>query len=305
MKLFGNHRNKFTYCSDMQLKEALFANKQEAFDYVFEQYAPLLESTVKSAFKVNEEEAKRTLKKRCTELQDYLLADDRAKLKLYEPDSIPFEAWLASVSRSFFKQTFCNENTALVDSYRKGDPAIVFQRYKFDFEQKIRLNGKKDTDVIEKDAEDLSQNLYIHLFKDNCHKLNTYNPAKESFDAWFRVVLRNFSFDQHEKEQRKEREVIDSGGFVRMDEQDTSPAWERLIQDTDDEEKRELLEELRELLQSLEPPRYREILMALYFEGEGKEDVARRYQVTMDNFYNISKRALDRFKKICKEHGLG
>lgn len=306
MGLFNIHKKKFTYQSDAQLIEALIDKQQDAFDYVFKTYKPLLKSLVESTFKVSigKEEAEQTLKKPCTALQDYLLANKCAELSRYNPDDSSFENWLASKSQKFFK-TFYEENTTLLERYRKGDHAIVFQRYKKDFEQKIRLGGIIDTDIIEKEAEDLSQNVYIHLFNNNYQNLNQYKQIKGSFDDWFRVVLKNYSADQHEKEQKKVKDVIDSGGFVRIDDNDTFTSWERFIQDTDDEEKKEMIETLLELLNTLEPPRYREILLALYFKGEKKEDIAQRYEVTMDNFYNITKRALDRFRQICKEHGFG
>ena len=303
MKIFGNRRDSFTYHSDTQLKETLLADKAEAFNYVFDRYGPLLKKNIGTAFQINPEDAEKTFKKRCNELHGYLLANNCAKLKLFDPDSSSFEIWLAVTSRSFFKKAFCEENTALAEKYRSGDPAMTFQRYKTDFEHAIRLSGEMKNDVIEENAKDLAQSIYEHLFKDNCRRLNTYDPSQKAFDVWFKTVLRNFSIDQYKKTQKKEEKVIDSGGFVRID-NETSPIWENSIINTDDEEKKELVQTLRELLDTLEPPRYREVLIALFYDGEKKEVIAEQLHVSMDNFYNITSRALARFKTLCKEHGL-
>lgn len=304
MRLFGRDKKQFAYQSDAQLAKALAAGQQAAFDFVFDRYHELLQSNIKSAFHIKEnDKAERVFKKRCSELQDYLLADGGAKQKLYNVEDSDFMAWLASVSYSFFKKTFCDENTAIAERYRKGDDAIVYQRFKSDFEEKIKLSGKKGLDVIEENAKDLAYDLKLHLFDDNYRRLNTYDPSKKSFDTWFKTVLHNFFIDQYRKNQKKEEEVIDSGGFVRIDDE-TNQLWESSIMDTDDNEKKEFIQILRDLLDTLEPPRYREVLIALYFDGEKKEDVAQRYEVSMDNFYNITSRALARFKKMCIEHGI-
>lgn len=301
MKIFGKNRESFIYCSDTQLKDLLVVDNAESFRYVFDRYDPLLKKNIENAFHVKSETAKKTFNKRCNELHDYLLADNCAKLKLFDPKCSTFEVWLAVASLSFFKKTFCDENTALVERYRKGDDAIVYQRYKNDFEEKIRLRGNKGTDVVEENAKDLAYDLKLHLFDDNYRRLNTYDPSKKSFDAWFKTVLNNFSIDQYKKTQKKEKEVINSGGFVRIDNEATS-AWETSVVDIQDEEKEALLLELRELLNILEPPRYREVLIALFFDREKREDVAERLHITVDNLYNLTKRALDRFRKLCKEH---
>lgn len=300
MRIFGNKRDTFTYRSDAQLKDALVANNAESFKYVFDRYDPLLKKNIESAFHIKSETAKKTFNRRCGELRDYLLDNDCAKLKLFDPDSASFEVWLAVVSLSFFKQTFCDENTELAKRYRNGDDAIVYQRYKNEFADRVNLVSEWNVE----NAMDLSQNLYIHLQEDNYRRLNTYDPSKESFDAWFKRVLHNYSIDYFKKNQKNKKEVIESGSFVRIDDE-TPPTWQSSILNTEDEEKEELIQTLRELLKTLEPPRYREILEDLYYEGYKYEDIAQRYQVTIANAQNIASRALKRFKVICKEHGLG
>lgn len=52
-------------------------------------------------------------------------------------------------------------------------------------------------------------------------------------------------------------------------------------------------------LDELEPPRDREILTALLIHDEEPQEVADRFNVTVDNLYNIKRRAL---AKLIQKH---
>ena len=315
MKLFGKNKKQFDYQSDAQLVAALIAGQQAAFDYVFDRYHELLQCNIKSAFHIEKEKAERIFKKRCDELQAFLLDNDSAKLKLFNPDESDFNVWLATVSLSFFKKTFRDENSAVVEGYKGGDKAIFYERFKYDFEKKIRETGEKDNDVISQEAKLLSDDLFIHLSKDNWRGLSSYDPSRQTFDVWFGWVLRNYAIDQFRKRIKKSNEdvyssihskkseddVIEQSGLFRIDEQETVSKWEQQIFTVDDEEKEELIELLRKALKTLEPPRYRDILMDLYFEGKTYDEIIESYQVTKANAYNIVSRALDRLKTIIEE----
>ena len=298
MKLFGKNKKQFDYRSDTQLVEALIAGQQAAFDYVFDAYHPLLHSTIKSAFHINEEEkVEQVFKERCAELQSYLLADNCAKLKLYNSEDFGFVEWLASVSRSFFKKIVCDENIALVDRYREGDKAIVFERFQSCCEQIIRKIGGEESESKGK-AMLLLEEVHKHLLKDNCKKLNTYKPDQQVFDTWFKTVLHNFYLDQLEKENKFERSVLASGGFVRIDDQDIFPGWEKQIFNIDDKDKLELIKIISKTLETLQPPRYHDILVDLFYKGKGYDEIADSYQITKANAYNLMK------TKIEEEYGL-
>lgn len=349
MKLFSIHRKKkekFTYQSDAQLIETLINKKdkqqqQDAFDYVFNKYEPSLKSLVKSTFKVSEEEAERALKKLCAKLQSYLLSDEGAKLKLYNPDDSPFESWFARKSQTFFKE-YIKENTVLFERYRKGDHAIVFERYENDFKQKI-YGGKKDADIIEKESKDLSretkdlsQDLYMHLFNNNYQKLNQYHLLKGSFDEWFRGVLENYSIDLFRKRTKKSNEdvydsisskkvggrikksdegirsniysekdddLIEQCGLFRIDNQDTSPGWEKGKLDTDDEERKKIIEFVREVMVEILSHRDYNILVDYYFNGMEYAEITEKYNVKIGNLYNIIRRAIERLREKIKEYG--
>lgn len=320
MKLFGKNKKQFDYQSDVQLVTALIAGQQAAFDYVFDRYHELLHSIIKSAFHINKkDDVERVFKKRCVELQAFLLDNDGAKLKLFNSEESDFKVWLATVSLLFFKNTFRDENTAVVKGYKGGDRTIYFERFKYDFEQRIRETGENDSDVIRQEAELLSDDVFMHLSKDNWRGLSTYDPSRQTFDAWFGWVLHNYAIDQFRKRIKKSNEdvyssthtknneddVIEQSGLFRIDEQETVSKWEQQIFIVDDEEKEELIELLRKALKTLEPPRYRDILMDLYFEGKTYEEITERFQVTKANAYNLVSRALNCLKtKIEEEYGL-
>lgn len=319
MKLFGKNKKPFDYQSDVQLVAALIAGQQAAFDYMFDQYHELLHSIIKRVFHINKkEDVERLSKKRCGELQAFLLDNDSAKLKLFNSEESDFKVWLATVSHSFFKNTFCDENTIVAKGYKRGDRTIYFERFKYNFEQKIRETGEKDIDVIRQEAELLSDDVFVHLSKDNWRGLSTYDPNRQTFDAWFGWVLHNYAIDQFRKRNKKtnedvygsshseksEDDVIEQSSLFRIDEQETVSKWEQQIFTVDDEEKEELIELLRQALKTLEPPRYRDILIDLYFEGKTYEEITDKFQVTKANAYNIVARALNRLKtKIEEEYG--
>ena len=97
--------------------------------------------------------------------------------------------------------------------------------------------------------------------------------------------------------------MIEQSGLFRIDEQETVSKWEQQIFTVDDEEKEEIIELLRKALKNLEPPRYRDILMDVYFESMTYEEITEKYQVTKANAYNIVSRALDRLKAKMEEYG--
>ena len=234
MKLFGKNKKQFDYQSDAQLVTSLIAGQQAAFDYVFDRYHELLHSTFKSAFHIKKKDnVDQIFTKRRGELQAFLLDSDSAKLKLFNPDESDFKVWLATASLSFFKNTFREENIAVVERYKSSDKAIFYERFKSDFEKKIRDTGEKNNDFIRQDAQLLSDDVFMHLSKDNWRGLSTYDPSRQTFDAWFGWVLHNYAIDQFRKSNKKsdedvynsmhskksEDDVIEQSGFFRIDEQ--------------------------------------------------------------------------------------
>ena len=306
MKLFVKNKKQFDRQSNAQLVKALIAGQQATFDYVFDEYQPLLQSIIKSAFH-SKEVGKEEYTQRCGELQTFLTENDCAKLKLYNQEDSGFEEWLAKVSLSFFKKRFRDDNIALVEKYIEGDRTVVYERFQSNCEQLIKRTRGWENDYNGGSARVLLDDLHKYMLKDNCKELNTYKPDLQTFDAWFKTVMHNFWIDslRADNENKFEKKVLESGGFVRIDDEDTCFGWDKLILVIDDKDKIELIQKIRKTLNTLEPPRYRDILIDLFYKGKKYDEIAESYQVTKANAYNIVSRALDRMKtKIEKEYGL-
>ena len=56
----------------------------------------------------------------------------------------------------------------------------------------------------------------------------------------------------------------------------------------------EIMMDIKRALCNLTPPRDREIITALLIDDEPPNEVAHRYGITVDNLYNIKRRALSR-----------
>ena len=61
----------------------------------------------------------------------------------------------------------------------------------------------------------------------------------------------------------------------------------------------QIMMDIQKGFDELEPPRDREILTALILHDEEPQDVAKRFGITVDNLYNIKRRAL---AKLIKKH---
>lgn len=312
MKIFGK---RFVCKSDEQLVEALSTGLQLAFDYVFEQYQPLLLSSIKNAFKINEQKAKQSFKRRCGELQVFLLKNDNAKLKIFDPKTMKFEAWLATVSLSFFKESFCKENTDAVEKYRTGSKDCYYAPFRHEFEEMIRNTGEKNCDIV-REALSLANDVYLKMKEDDWKRLNTYDPRRQSFKDWFGRVVHNYAIDSFRKRtskkkedaynsiylEKKEDDMIGYSDLFRIDGQETFPGWEKEILNIDDDEKIEVLEIVRKTVMSLQPPRYCDILVDRFYDGMEYEDIAQKYQITKENAQNVVSRALKRLKEKLIEY---
>jgi len=317
MKFFGKNKKQFDYQSDTQLVSALIAGQQAAFDYVFDRYHELLHSNIKSAFHIKnkKDDVERVFKKRCGELQAFLLDNDSAKLKLFDPKILKFEVWLATVSLTFFKKSFCKENTDAVERYRNGGKDCFYEPFRHEFEEMIRITGENNTDIVG-DALSLANDVYMHLKENNWKRLSTYDPSRQTFDVWFGWVLRNYAIDQFRKRTKKSNEdaynsinlekkgddMIEYTDFFRIDNQEAFPGWEKEILNIDDEEKIEVIEIVRKTVLSLQPPRYCDILVDRYYDGMEYEVIAQKYHITKENAQNIVSRALKRLKEKLVEY---
>ena len=59
-----------------------------------------------------------------------------------------------------------------------------------------------------------------------------------------------------------------------------------------------LIMDIKNILKNFRPPRDRDILEAVLLRDEDPADIASRHNITVDNLYNIKRRALERFRKM-------
>ena len=132
--------------------------------------------------------------------------------------------------------------------------------------------------------DDLLHELYLYLRKDDWHCLRGYDP-QQPFVNWFSVVSYRFFKDFS-------RPMIDSGQMVPISTVNEPPA-RHFGSELTGSIRMDLLAALARLV----PPRDREIIEALLLRDEEPAEVAERHGVTIDNLYNIKRRALARLAK--------
>lgn len=133
---------------------------------------------------------------------------------------------------------------------------------------------------------DLIQELYLYISKDNWAKLRKYDPSMP-FVNWFSVVSYRFFKDFS-------RSMIDSSVMMpisNMNDHSVAMAGTGKISS--------IMMDIRRALSRLRPPRDKEILEALLIRDEEPERVAQKFSVTVENLYNIKRRAL---AKLIKNH---
>lgn len=145
----------------------------------------------------------------------------------------------------------------------------------------LRMNAQKAAWNKAIDYDDLVQELYLYLSDNNWEKLRRYDP-KQPFVNWFSVVSYRFFKDCS-------RSMIDSDQQVPIssmnDHSQCSPFDGMMMEGA-------VMMDIRAALAELWPPRDRQILEALLLHDEEPQTVAEQHHVTVDNLYNIKRRAM-------------
>lgn len=136
--------------------------------------------------------------------------------------------------------------------------------------------------------EDLVQELYLHLSKDDWARLKTFDEKNGALTNWLSTVVRRLFRD-------KTASMIDSASHSPIEDIEYDLKFEDQTFKTD---RRIMVSDVMKLLDVLHPPRYGYVLKALMIEGYKADEVAKELGVTIDNFYNIKKRALEQLYKL-------
>lgn len=157
--------------------------------------------------------------------------------------------------------------------YRKYRPLLQYNAYK--------TAGNKDVDL-----DDLIQELYLFISKNDWEKLRKYSPEYPS-EKWFSVVSYRFFKDFTAS-------MIDSHRNLPIDNIE-----ERMVMFQQTQVEKMIATDIKNAIGLVKPPRNAQILKALIIDEEEPAAVAKRFDVTVDNLYNIKRRAL---AKLIQEH---
>jgi len=185
--------------------------------------------------------------------------------------------------KSFAKYRYTTDQQFVVDLIANDSKALeclLYDRYR----SLLRFNALKAAPNVPVD--DLVQELYLYLSSDNWAHLKRYDPELP-FDRWISVVSYRFFKDFSLRMIDSRRQIP----ITHIDDQKLLNAGTTQMN--------QIMMDIKKGVDELEPPRDREILTALILRDEEPQVVADRFNVTVDNLYNIKRRAL---AKLIQKH---
>lgn len=132
------------------------------------------------------------------------------------------------------------------------------------------------------DKQDLLQELFWYLAKNNWYKVRQFD-FRSKLMTWVTVVAVRFF-------QKKRKELIENSGFTPLN--DTM--WQEQSRAISIERRMDL----HSVLAKMPNARYRMVIEALDFQEVRPEILAGEMKVTVDNLYNIHRRALLQLRHI-------
>lgn len=176
------------------------------------------------------------------------------------------------------KYQYTDDRHLVDDLISNNERAVEYLLYDH-YSKILRFNAMKAAPNIMVD--DLIQELFFHLSANQWEKLKKYDP-RLPFERWLSVVSYRFFKDFSLR-------MIDSRRQIPI----TKLEDQKLLE-AGTTQMNQIMIDIQQGLTNLEPPRDREILSALLLGDEEPLSVATRYGVTVDNLYNIKRRALAR-----------
>ena len=171
------------------------------------------------------------------------------------------------------------DDSHLVDDLIGNDERAVEFPFYNRYRALLRFNAMKAASNVPVD--DLVQEFYLHLSANQWERLRRYDPELP-FERWLSVVSYRFFKDFSLRMIDSRRQIP----ITKIEDQNLLEAGTTQMN--------QIMMDIRQGLSELEPPRDREILTALLLHDEEPQTVAGRYGVTVDNPYNIKRRALAR-----------
>ena len=178
------------------------------------------------------------------------------------------------------------DDAQLVAELLAGNEGALHYVFYDHFKPLLKMNAYKAAGTKLVTYDDLVQELYLYLSSNNWEKLRKYDPERP-FVNWFSVVSYRFFKDFS-------RSMIDSSDQIpisNMNDHQTDFMSNGTIGT--------IMMDIKQAISKLKPPRDSQILEALLLRDEEPEIVAKRHNVTVDNLYNIKRRAI---AKLIKQH---
>ena len=178
------------------------------------------------------------------------------------------------------------DDAQLVAELLAGNEGALHYVFYDHFKPLLKMNAYQAAGTKLVTYDDLVQELYLYLSSNNWEKLRKYNPERP-FVNWFSVVSYRFFKDFS-------RSMIDSSDQIpisNMNDHQTAFMSNGTIGT--------IMMDIKQAISKLKPPRDSQILEALLLRDEEPEIVAKRHNVTVDNLYNIKRRAI---AKLIKQH---
>ena len=176
------------------------------------------------------------------------------------------------------------DDAQLVAELLAGNEGALHYVFYDHFNPLLKMNAYKAAGTKQVEYDDLVQELYLYLSDNDWEKLRKYNPERP-FINWFSVVSYRFFKDFS-------CSMIDLSNQIpisNMNDHQTAFMSNGTIGT--------IMMDIKQAISKLKPPRDSEILEALLLRDEEPETVAKRHNVTVDNLYNIKRRAIAKFIK--------
>jgi len=129
-----------------------------------------------------------------------------------------------------------------------------------------RLVGDRQT------AEDIAQEAYIAAYQ----KLESFNPRKARFSTWLYRIATNKALDYL----RAHKRVIPNENVDELSEE-AAPDYETMERNN----------EVREAVQALEPPTFKQVIEAYYWQGKSYEQIATDMSIPINTVRTWLRRA--------------
>jgi len=181
-------------------------------------------------------------------------------------------------------------DTELIESvYDGNEEAVVYlfyKKYSSTFQYHIYNIFPYKVDVTE-----LVDEFFLYLYQDNWRRLRTYDPSKAALSTWISMV--SYRFFKNYKLSK-----IDFNGVVTI-----SDKWETFRGDWVQSSEAGAMMDIREAISEIKSERDRGVAQMLFIEDRPYEEVAARYEMSVDYVYTVKNRLIKQLKKKLEAYG--